>query len=56
MKLTKTQQAQLNELKNGPLYVGYNCPGLIRLFDKLVTLGLAEVVKQTDLGKKYRAI
>jgi hypothetical protein len=55
-KLTKVQQVQLNELKNGPLYVGNNCPGLMRTFDKLAEKGLAQVIKTTDTGKKYQAI
>ena len=52
-KLTAKQQEQLNQLKNGPLFVGYNCRTIMNTFDKLVTKGFAKVIEANNYGKRY---
>jgi len=60
MKLTKAQRHYLEDLqKNKILYVGYNCPSIIRTFDSLIKKGLVtgEAIKPgTGYGKRYRIV
>lgn len=55
MKLTKVQKTQLENLKeNKKLFVGYNCPSIMRTFNILVKKGYAEVSQEyPGLGKDF---
>lgn len=57
MKLSKTQQAQLNGLRsNGKLFIGYSSRPIMNIFDKLVAKGMASVIEVNSYGKRYAAI
>ena len=55
-RLTKNQKEHLQNLKsNGQLFVGYNCPAIMRTFEALVQKDLATIVDESSHGKHFQA-
>ncbi len=56
-RLTKIQKEQLTNLQeNKRLYVGYNCPSIIRTFNKLVEKGYAKALKTSRMGEYFEIV
>lgn len=55
IRLTKVQAKYREDLKsNLKLYIGYNCPSIMKSFNILVEKGFAKVVKEyPGLGKDF---
>jgi hypothetical protein len=53
-KLTKKQEEHRQDLRtNGQLYVGHNCPAIMKSFEILVSKGYARIVDASTNGKHF---